>query len=407
MTETVLVGVGGGIAAYKSISLCSQLVKQGLRVRVVMTPNAQRFVQPLTFQSITHEPVLTDVFSEPNAQEIAHIAWADLASVYVIAPATADLIGKLAAGIADDPVTTVALAVQAPILIAPSMNVHMWSNEAVKENISLLEKRGILILTPNSGPLACGYNGPGRLPEPEEIAAQVVHLIRRSRDLVGLHLLITAGPTVEDLDPVRFLSNASSGKMGYALAEAGIARGAEVTLVSGPVHLNPVVGARVIGVRSTQQMLTAVMQHWSKADVLIAAAAPADFRPVSPFAQKWKKSDGVPVLALEPTPDILANATAVKKIGQSVVGFAAETRDLVKYGMDKLERKKLDLVVINDVTEPGAGFAGDTNHVILLRRNGTLQDIPLVSKRVVADAILDEVINLRTAQDFVVGAQET
>ncbi|SFU56984.1 bifunctional phosphopantothenoylcysteine decarboxylase/phosphopantothenate--cysteine ligase CoaBC [Alicyclobacillus macrosporangiidus] len=398
MPANVLLGVSGGIAAYKSAALCSLLVKRGYDVQVLMTENATRFVQPLTFQALSHRPVVVDTFAEPNPSEIAHIALADEADVFVIAPATANLIAKLAHGLADDMVTTTALACTAPMVIAPAMNVHMWDHPAVQQNLQVLKERGAVVVEPGSGQLACGYTGKGRLAEPEEILEVVERTLRRRQDLAGKRIVVTAGPTIEEIDPVRYLSNASSGKMGYAIAEAAVARGAEVHLISGPVPLPPVPGARVETIRSTQDLLDAVMRVIDQADVFISAAAPADFRPVRRLAQKWKKTDGTPVLELEPTPDVLAAAAARRRSGQVFVGFAAETHDAVVYGRDKLARKRLDLVVVNDVTEPGAGFAVDTNRVVVLDGQGGEEALPLMSKREVAERILDRVAELLQAR---------
>ncbi|WP_067931508.1 bifunctional phosphopantothenoylcysteine decarboxylase/phosphopantothenate--cysteine ligase CoaBC [Alicyclobacillus kakegawensis] len=392
MAHFVLVGVGGGIAAYKTATLCSQLVKRGYQVQVLMTEHATRFVQPLTFQALTHRPVVVDTFAEPDAAEIAHVAIADRADMYVIAPATANLLAKLALGIADDMVTTTALAVTAPLLVAPAMNVHMYEHPTVQRNLSLLRQRGVLVVNPGEGPLACGYTGKGRLAEPEDIADIIDAHFAGRRQLGGLRVLVSAGPTVEDIDPVRYLSNASSGKMGYALAEAALARGAEVVLVSGPTHLSPVPGARMRHVRSTEDMLRAVLDEVPAADVFISAAAPVDFRPVQRHEHKWKKAQGVPVLELEPTPDILSKVREMRRQDQVIVGFAAETRDALVYAREKLERKQLDLIVVNNVAEPDAGFGVDTNRVSLLRASGAQEHLPLLSKREVAERILDAVV---------------
>ncbi|MCL6593249.1 MAG: bifunctional phosphopantothenoylcysteine decarboxylase/phosphopantothenate--cysteine ligase CoaBC [Alicyclobacillus sp.] len=393
----VLLGVSGGIAAYKAAALCSLLVKQGHDVQVLMTEHATRFIQPLTFQALSKRAVITDTFAEPNPAEIAHIALADRADVYVIAPATANVLAKLAVGLADDMVTTTALACRAPLVVAPAMNVHMWTHPAVQANVQALQQRGVVVVQPGSGPLACGYVGAGRLAEPAEIAAVVEALLQRQRDMAGLRVLVTAGPTIEDIDPVRYLSNASSGKMGYALARAAVRRGAEVWLVSGPTALPPVTGAQLVAVRSTEEMLQAVLARAAAADVVIGAAAPVDFRPRQRLLHKWKKQDGPPQLELVPTPDVLATAAAQRRPGQVWVGFAAETQDALRNGWDKLARKGLDMVVVNDVSEPGAGFAVDTNRVVLLTRAGGEQALPLLRKDEVAERILDTVLALRGA----------
>jgi phosphopantothenoylcysteine decarboxylase/phosphopantothenate--cysteine ligase len=319
--------------------------------------------------------------------------------LYVIAPATANLIAKFAHGLADDMVTTTALAATCRTVIAPAMNVHMYDHPAVQANLQILRERGVIVLDPGEGPLACGYTGKGRMPEPEDIAQVVEAMLAEHQDLAGLHFVITAGPTVEDIDPVRYLSNRSSGKMGYALAQQAVQRGAEVTLVSGPTHLHPVPGAKMMYVRSTTEMLSGVQQAMKDADVLIAAAAPADYRPVQVYRQKWKKADGLPQLELEQTPDILANVSLARKAGQTIVGFAAETRDAIAFGRRKLTEKGLDLIVVNDVSQPGAGFDVDTNQVILLTQSGEVDELPLMAKSNVADRILTRVKLMRSQKN--------
>ncbi|GEO25126.1 putative coenzyme A biosynthesis bifunctional protein CoaBC [Alicyclobacillus acidoterrestris] len=395
--KSILVGVGGGIAAYKSASLCSLLVKTGFDVQVLMTEHATRFIQPLTLQALTKHPVIFDTFAEPNPSEIAHIAVADRAKLFVIAPATANIIAKLAHGLADDMVTTTALAATCQTVVAPAMNVHMYEHPAVQENLEILKARGVIVLDPGEGPLACGYTGKGRMPEPEDIAAVITALLEQQQDLVGLHFVITAGPTIEDIDPVRYLSNRSSGKMGYALAKQAIARGAKVTLVSGPTNLPPVPGAKMVNIRSTEEMLQGVQRAMADADVLIAAAAPADYRPVEVFNHKWKKSDGLPKIVLEETPDILATVSQSRREGQTIVGFAAETRDALTFGRRKLESKGLDLIVVNDVSQPGVGFDVDTNQVVVISRDGEVDKLPLMTKANVADRILTRVKALRNS----------
>lgn len=396
--QSILVGVGGGIAAYKSASLCSLLVKRGYDVQVVMTEHATRFIQPLTLQALTKHPVIFDTFAEPNPSEIAHIAVADRALLYVIAPATANLIAKLAHGMADDMVTTTALAATCRVVVAPAMNVHMFDHPAVQTNLSTLRKRGVIVMDPGVGPLACGYTGRGRMPEPEDITSVIEALLAERQDLAGLHIVITAGPTVEDIDPVRYLSNRSSGKMGYALAERAVQRGATVTLVSGPTHLPPVPGARMVYVRSTEQMLIGVVEALADADVLIAAAAPADYRPLHIFEQKWKKKNGMLQIELEETPDILRTIHRSRKPGQTIVGFAAETEDVMAQGKRKLAEKELDLIVVNDVSQSGAGFDVDTNQVVLLSRTGGVDALPMMAKSSVADNILTQVKFIRSGQ---------
>jgi phosphopantothenoylcysteine decarboxylase / phosphopantothenate---cysteine ligase len=397
--DSILVGVGGGIAAYKSASLCSMLIKRGYDVQVLMTENAARFIQPLTLQALTKRPVIFDTFAEPNPSEIAHISVADRALLYIIAPATANLIAKLAHGLADDMVTTTALAATCRMVIAPAMNVHMYDHPAVQANLQILRQRGAIVMDPGVGPLACGYTGRGRMPEPEDITLVIEELLQQPRDLEGLHFVISAGPTVEDIDPVRYLSNRSSGKMGYAIASQAVSRGGAVTLVTGPTHLPQVPGARMVQVRSTEQMLNGVQDAMQDADVFIAAAAPADYRPSQLFEHKWKKSDGPPQIHLEVTPDIVATISRDRKEGQTIVGFAAETRDAVAYGKKKLVDKDLDLVVVNDVSQPGVGFDVDTNQVVLVSKDGNVEELPLLAKSLVADSILTRVLQMRRAKN--------
>ena len=391
MGQTIVLGVSGGIAAYKSAALCSLLVKSGYDVRVLMTKNATNFIQPLTFQALSKHPVVVDTFDEPNPSEIAHIAIADSASLFLVAPATANIIAKLAHGIADDMVTTTALAVQCPTVVAPAMNVHMYGHPAVQANLDVLRGRGVVVMDPGSGPLACGYTGKGRMPEPDDVLFVVDAVLSKTATLAGARIVVTAGPTIEDIDPIRFLSNSSSGKMGYEIAREAVARGAEVTLVSGPTHLAPVPGARMRYIRSTQDLLAAVTEAMASATVLIAAAAPADFRPSHRLPHKWKKSQGVPSVELVPTPDVLSTVAKSRAPGMILVGFAAETANVVEGARRKLEEKDLDLVVANNILDEGAGFAVDTNRVTFVRRNREVLELPLLSKAEVAARILDEV----------------
>lgn len=384
-------GVSGGIAAYKAATLCSLLVKSEYDVQVIMTRNAQKFIQPVTFQALTKHHVLLDPFDEPNPSEISHIAVADRADLLLVAPATANVIAKLAHGMADDMLTTTALATKCPVVIAPAMNVHMMEHPAVSANLALLRSRGAIVMEPGSGLLACGYTGKGRLPEPEDIVAVVDAVLHQGAPMKDVHVVVTAGPTIEDIDPVRFLSNPSTGKMGYEIALAAVSRGAKVTLISGPTHLGPVAGAQMVYIRSTEDLLHAVQAAMPRADVLISAAAPADFRPAERLDQKWKKAMGVPSLELVSTPDVLATVAAAKDPRQVLVGFAAETTKALEEGRRKLHRKGLDLVVVNDVSEPEAGFAVDTNRVTLVGHDGFELSLPVQSKARVAHAILDQV----------------
>jgi phosphopantothenoylcysteine decarboxylase/phosphopantothenate--cysteine ligase len=391
--RTVLVGLSGGIACYKACELVRLLVGEGARVPVVMTAGAQQFVTPLTLQTLSGQPVATDTFSLTQESEIGHIRLADAAEVAVIAPATANVLGKLAAGIADDLLTTVLLASRAPLVLAPAMNVHMWEHAAVQENVARLVARGARVVGPASGALACGYEGPGRLAEPSDILEEVRCALAPA-DLAGEHVLLTAGPTREAIDPVRYLSNHSSGKMGYALARAARRRGARVTLVTGPTALPPPAGVEVVAATSAQEMARAVERAFPAATVVIMTAAVADYRPRAAFAHKLKKRAAALSLALERTPDILGGL-GPRKGRRLLVGFAAETRDLEAEARRKLRTKRLDLVVANDVTAAGAGFGADTNVVRLLDRAGLDEALPVMSKDAVAERILDWVATHR------------
>lgn len=389
--RTIVLGVGGSISAYKAADLCSRLVQEGARVFPILSRGALRFVAAPTFWGLAGQPVSTDAFDEPFPGEIAHLHYAALADLFVLAPASADLLARLAAGLCDDMLTSVLLArAEKPVLVAPAMNTDMWQNAATQANRKTLEARGFRFLEPGVGRLAEGIVGAGRLPEPPEIVEAVREILNHRRDLVGVRVLITAGPTREAIDPVRFLSNRSSGKMGYALAEAAAARGAIVTLVSGPVALAPPPGlARVIAVTSAEQMLRAVEECEVENNVIVAAAAVADYAPAEVAEQKIKKTGQNLILRLRRTEDILGKLGQNKRPDQLLVGFAAETEELEKHARAKLSAKNLDLVVANDVTRQGAGFEGDTNVVTLIERNGTATDLPQMSKRAVADAIWD------------------
>jgi phosphopantothenoylcysteine decarboxylase/phosphopantothenate--cysteine ligase len=400
----VLLAVGGGIAAYKSAELARLLMQQGNQVQVVMTRAAEEFVRPLTFAALTGRKVLTDLFAIESA--IEHIAVAQEHELLVIAPATADLMAKLAHGLADDFLTTLYLAFTGPVLLAPAMNVNMWQHPATQANLATLVKRGHTIVEPGSGYLACGMSGPGRLADPEVIAAAIAAVIEHSahprRDLEGETVLITAGPTQEPLDPVRYISNRSSGKMGYALAAAAATRGARVILISGPVHLPPPHGVEVVGVRTAAEMRDRVMEHLPAAGIVIKAAAVADFHLSKVPDQKVKKTAARISLELDPTPDILAELGR-KKGDFLLVGFAAETQNLQQESRRKLESKNCDMVVGNLVGAGDLGFESDENEVVLTLRTGETMALPRASKRAIADRILDEVLNLRLALHTVHG----
>ena len=391
----ILLGVSGGIACYKSCELVSRLVKAGAEVRVIMTHNATQLVQPLTFQTLSKNPVATDTFAPVNAHEVEHIAWAQWADLMVIAPATANIIAKLAHGLADDMLSTTALAVRAPMLVAPAMNTAMWENPATQDNLRVLMARGVQLCGPEGGRLACGDSGMGRMSEPEAIADKALTMLRTRQTLSGVRVLVTAGPTREPLDPVRFITNRSSGKMGYALAQAAKEAGAEVTLVSGPVSLTPPAGVRVVPVETTEDLLDAMRREAPAQDVVIQAAAPADFRPEQLADQKIKKQDGEPlVLRMTETPDVAQAIGAAKRPGQVLVGFAAETEKLAAHAQGKLQKKNLDMIIANDVTQPGAGFDVDTNIVTVITADGA-ETLPIMSKLEVARAILQRVQRLR------------
>lgn len=389
--KCVVLGVTGGIAAYKACDIVSRLKKLHANVRVVLTEHACRFVQPLTFETLSGNPVYVSAFE--HSDEIEHISLAKSADVLLIAPATANIIGKMANGIADDLLSTTAMAVPCPVLIAPAMNAVMYKSAAVQDNLRLLKARGVMTVGPESGHLACGDEDIGRMSEPEKIVSEVCALLGQKNDLQGKRVLVTAGPTREMVDPVRFLSNRSSGKMGYAIAEAAMRRGACVTLVSGPVALEKPKGVETVNITSTLELYDEVTKRAKQADLVIQAAAPADFRPMDVAEHKIKKTGEGMTLELAPNPDIAAQLGRDKHAGQVLVAFAAETDDLLDNARRKLDKKNADMVVANDVTQPGAGFAGDTNRVVLVTCSDA-RALPLMSKRDVADAILDRALEL-------------
>lgn len=388
--KQILLGVTGGIAAYKAVELLRLLVKAGAEVQVVMTRHAQEFVGALTFQTLSGNPVHTELFNLIQEREIGHISLADRADLCLVAPATANVIGKLANGIADDLLTTALMATKAPVLLVPAMNVNMWENPLYRENQARLERHGYHFMAPVSGDLACGWQGEGKLPDPAAIFDYAEDLLG-TRELAGRTVLITAGPTREELDPVRYLSNHSSGKMGYAIARAARNRGARVILVSGPVELAPPQKVELIPVTTAVEMHAAVMAHCRQADVIVKAAAVADFRPVSRAAGKLKKGQNAGLtLELERNPDILAELGA-QRCRAVLVGFAAETGDLLANAHTKLIGKGADLIVANDVTAAGAGFGHDTNIVRFLERSGRVEELPCLPKAEVAVRLLARV----------------
>jgi phosphopantothenoylcysteine decarboxylase/phosphopantothenate--cysteine ligase len=394
----ITLGVTGGVAAYKAAELVRRLQQEGFSVEVVMTRAAREFITPLTFASLTGKKVITGLFAESSGEAnlesaIEHIAVAQRTDLLLVAPATADILAKFSRGISDDFLSTLYLATTAPVVVAPAMNVNMWNHPATQENLEHLRDRGVHVVNPDEGYLACGMTGAGRLAGQDAIVAAVREVLRIRRDLEGQTILLTAGPTQEELDPVRFLTNKSSGRMGYAVAEAAAQRGAKVILISGPTALETPAGVRRVDVRTASEMLQAVEQHFSEATMGIFAAAVADYRPVQSLSQKLKKTGGEIVLHLEQNPDILVTA-ARKKGNRQVVGFAAETENVAENARKKLKDKNADLIVANDVTAEGAGFDVDTNVVTLFARDGRDLPLPKLSKREVAHRILDEVVRL-------------
>ena len=392
--KKIVLGVTGGIAAYKAAEFVRLLVKAEANVHVVMTRNAQEFITPLTFQTLTGNPVLTDTFSFFEEKEIGHVALADLAETIVILPATANIIGKIANGIADDFLSTMVMASKAPVLICPSMNVNMWENKALQRNLSTLVERGYHFVEPGVGELACHWYGKGRLADLDEVLEKMEDIFS-PKDLAGERILVTAGPTQEPIDPVRFITNHSSGKMGFAVAQVARRRGAEVILIAGPVSLSlPRRDIEVLRVHTAEEMRKAVLGHLARCSVLIKAAAVSDYRPKVVHPNKMKKGDAQLFMDLERTVDILGEA-GKQKGNRILVGFAAETEQLVANAQKKLKEKHLDLIIANNVAQPGAGFGHDTNQVKILYANGDVRDLPMMSKEEVASIILDEVIRLK------------
>lgn len=391
----VVLGVTGGIAVYKACELLRLLQKRGIDVFVVMTQNACRFVAPLTFETLSGHPVAVDTFDRPQTWEVEHIALAKRADLFLIAPATANIMGKMACGIADDMLSTTVMATRAPVLVAPAMNTGMWENAAVQQNVKTLRARGVEIVAPVSGHLACGDNGAGKLEDVAVIAERACELLFAKKDMEGLRVMVTAGPSREALDPVRYISNRSSGKMGYAIAQAAQKRGAEVTLLSGPVAIEAPQGVKLVPFTTTQELLDRASELAQEQDLLIQAAAPADYRAKEIAPQKIKKQGGEPMtFTLVENPDVAATLGKAKRSGQVFVGFAAETNDVLAHARDKLARKNLDMIVANDVTRPGAGFDVDTNIVTLITKDGQ-EALPMMSKAEVAQQILDRALALR------------
>ncbi len=385
----ILLGVSGGIAAYKACELVRLLIKAGAQVEVVMTENAARFVPPLTFETLSGHPVHTGMFDK-HSNPLVHIELADRAELLVIAPATANIIGKIANGVADDLLTTLYLATKAKVLVCPAMNVNMYEHAAVRENLARLKARGVEVLEPESGELACGWEGKGRLPDPDLIAEACEYLLA-PKNFTGKKIMVTAGPTREALDPVRFISNRSSGKMGYALARAARANGAEVMLISGPSALRPPLGVKRVSVESAEDMRKACEKYSRDADIVIMAAAVSDFRPRAEAKSKIKKEKGMAQLELEKTPDVIAEMGKQKRKDQILVGFAAETEELVKNAQKKLKEKNLDMIVANDVSKKGAGFDVDTNIATILPKRGRIEYLPKLTKLELSYRIMDSI----------------
>lgn len=389
--KTVVLGVTGGIACFKAAALASMLKKQHADVQVLMTENATKFVTPLTFEQLTGSKALVDTFDRNFVHSVEHIAVADRADFVLIAPATANVIAKLAHGLADDMLTTTVLACRCPKAIAPAMNTGMYENPVTQDNIERLRHYGWEIVDPATGRLACGTSGKGRLPEPEDLLEVVLHALAHEKDLSGKRVLVTAGPTQESLDPVRYLTNHSSGRMGYAIANAAARRGAAVTLVSGPTALKKPAYVNTVDVITAEDMFNAVMQNAPDADIIIKAAAVADYRPKTVADNKLKKSDDAMSIPLERTKDILGTLGGSKREGQFLCGFSMETENMLENSRKKLEKKNLDMIAANNVKEPGAGFAVETNVLTLITKDGETS-LPLMSKDAAADVLLDEII---------------
>jgi phosphopantothenoylcysteine decarboxylase/phosphopantothenate--cysteine ligase len=391
----IALGISGGIGAYKAPELVRELVRSGVKVTAILTPNAEAFVTPLTLQTLTGEPVIRGLYDLSAGTDVEHIALSRRIGLLAVAPATAATLARFATGLAQDFLSTFFLAVPCPVLVAPSMNTRMWLHPATQANLTVLRNRGVRVLEPGVGELACGETGSGRLPEPREIATEILRILEHRESWSGETLLVTAGPTREYLDPARVLTNPSTGRMGYAVAEEALLRGAKVILVSGPSALNEPWGAEVIRVETTEEMRAAVMQALPRSTWVIKAAAPADFRPRDPSREKSPK-ETLSRLDLEATPDILSEI-ARRKNGQRVVGFCAGSADYLEAARRKMQEKGLDLVVANRVDEPGAGFGAPTNRVVMLAADGSQEALPLLSKREVAARLLDRLESMRIA----------
>lgn len=389
--KTVAIAVTGSIAAYKMANVASMLIKQHADVHVLMTENATKFINPITFETLTNHKCLVETFDRNFQFHVAHVSLGQKADCMLIAPASANVIGKLANGIADDMLTTTAMAATCPKIVAPAMNTHMFLNPIVQDNLKKLEHYGYEVIAPAAGRLACGDVGAGKLPDEETLVSYVYRTIAKEKDMKGKKVLVTAGPTREALDPVRFLSNRSTGKMGYAIAKMAMLRGADVTLVSGPVNLTPPPFVKVVAVESAQEMFEAVRDAAEEQDIIIKSAAVADYRPTKIAEDKIKKTDEEMSIPLERTTDIIKYLGEHKREGQFICGFSMETKDMLANSSKKLEKKKMDMIVANNVKEEGAGFATDTNKVVVITQDG-MKDLPLMSKEEVADSLLSEIM---------------
>ncbi|MBS4536114.1 bifunctional phosphopantothenoylcysteine decarboxylase/phosphopantothenate--cysteine ligase CoaBC [Clostridium sp. D2Q-14] len=388
--KNIVLGVTGGIAVYKAVDVVSRLKKLNANIDVIMTDSASKFVTPLTFQSMSQNHVTVDMFKEPVNWDIEHISLAKKADIFLIVPATANVIGKVANGIADDMLTTTIMATKAKVIFAPAMNTQMYLNPIFKNNMKVLQELDYEFISPEEGRLACGDIGPGKLADPEYIVKYVIDHFNKKKDLEGKKVLITAGPTIEAFDPVRYISNHSSGKMGYSIAEEAKNRGANVTLISGPTKLLKPVGINIINVTSTEEMYEETIKYFKSTDILIKAAAPSDYKPISYNKNKIKKSEGSMHIELTRNPDILEKCGEIKD-SQIIIGFAAETENIEEYAINKMENKNLDMIVANNIAEEGAGFKGDTNKVIIFNNSGKKKEYPLMSKKNLAKIILDNI----------------
>ena len=391
--KTVVLGVTGSIAAYKIANLASSLVKLHADVHVIMTKNATNFINPIAFETLTKNKCMTDTFDRNFMYNVAHVSIADKADVMLAAPASANIIAKMAHGIADDMLSTTYLAMKCPVIVSPAMNVNMFTNPVVQRNIKTLEDFGVTVIPPDNGYLACGYTGAGKMPSEQVLLDYILRVIAKEKDLAGKRVLVTAGPTRESIDPVRFITNHSTGKMGYAVARQAMLRGAEVTLVSGPVSIDPPPFVRVVNVSSAKDMFEAVKVNFADADIIIKTAAVADYTPESTADEKIKKSDGSLSIQMKRTADILKWLGENKRDGQVLCGFSMETDNMLENSRAKLQKKNADLIAANSLRDEGSGFGTDTNHLVLIKRDG-VTDLPLLSKSDAADRLLDELLTM-------------